>query len=124
MQITIHGPETSFAHRQEQGRVPNLQFSKVIHKTDRGKRVKLGKRIYLERATLPHCLHLGLLWPRWDFGGVSVRWLKLEAAAARVVGFAGAVAAFMVALLLLLLIAGGAAAINSNLVLRRQRQMT
>jgi hypothetical protein len=22
----------------------------------------------LERATLPHCLHLGLFWPRWDLG--------------------------------------------------------
>lgn len=25
----------------------------------------------LERATLPHCLHLGLFWPRWDFGGIE-----------------------------------------------------
>lgn len=28
---------------------------------------------YLERATLPHCLHLGLLRPRRVLGGVPVR---------------------------------------------------
>lgn len=46
---------------------------------------------YLERATLPHCLHLGLLRPRSVLGGVSVRctgWKGATggAAAAAVVG--------------------------------------
>lgn len=37
------------------------------------KRYKAEIEEYLERATLPHCLHFGLLSPRRVFGGVSVR---------------------------------------------------
>lgn len=54
----------------------------------------------LERATLPHCLHFGLLCPRCDFGGVSVR----LATTARVPAFIAAEGTFAVALLMLVLV--------------------
>lgn len=41
---------------------------------------QIKRRCYLERATLPHCLHLGLLSPRRVFGGPSVRCTVFPAA--------------------------------------------
>lgn len=61
---------------------PNLVQLKILYAILVTIYKQIKRRCYLERATLPHCLHLGLLSPRSVFGGPSVRCTMFTAAEA------------------------------------------